>query len=235
MINSLNDGCEKYGGQEGRAIKFAIASLDRNNDGELSSEELERLDDRIDKIVEKALSMLLNAGVVSALILSMVFNWTFSDLSHAQESIDFFGEKCCYVFHVFFIVFVNLAVFGSFVLIYVTVRMYTHLAFWLASSEFKIKYLEKVPINFVGITTIFVIVSAILTIPFGAAVSVSPLAGLISFVLAVICVVCIGRCDLSYGETAKTFATEESDTLNYGSNTPSTAKSPMQKTAGGNS
>lgn len=183
--NSLKAADEMIGGQEGRAIKYSIAALDSDGDGDLSAEELEKLDEQIEGNIEKTLNLLLNAGVVSALILSMVFGWTFSPLSFTQDSLDFFGQSVCDWFNYMFILCINTAVFGSFGLIFTTVRMYTHLAFWLTTNESKTKYLSEVSMNIVAAMTLVVINSAVFAIPFGALVAVSPGAGLISTIFAV--------------------------------------------------
>ena len=173
----------KIGGNEGRAIKFALAQLDADGDGKLTDEELIQLEETSKENVEKTLGLLLNSGVVGALILSMLYSLTFTTVTYQDKSVEFFGERLCDFFYYVMMILINLATASSFILIFFSTRVYTHLAFWLCTTSAKLKYMSEVKLSLVAGLAMIIMFFAILAIPFAAAVLASPGAGLISAII----------------------------------------------------
>lgn len=61
----------QFGGLEGICTLLRIASLDRDGDGKITSEELQRFEETSVKLIDDAATLLTNTGVVSALVLTM--------------------------------------------------------------------------------------------------------------------------------------------------------------------
>jgi hypothetical protein len=176
----------KCGGSEGRATKFALASLNDDNDGTLSEKEMEKFEETTKESVEKTLGLLLNSGVVGALILSMLFGLSFNSVTYATPSVNFFGNGLCDVIYYLMFIAITISTFGSLLLIFASLRIYTHLAFWLCTTKSKLKYLSEVSMAYIAILANLVLFSAMAAIPFAAAIIVSPGAGLISSIALLI-------------------------------------------------
>ena len=67
----------KLGGAEGVASKIALASMDANNDGRLSEQEVAKYRESGSMLVEMTLSFCLSLGVVAALIISVAYPLAF--------------------------------------------------------------------------------------------------------------------------------------------------------------
>ena len=158
---------------------------DTNNNSKSESEIKETAMNKedIDLLVNSYLSLIVNLGVIGALILSLLFQFTVVDFTPSMSSTDYFGEYYVTILKYIFITIINISVGLSLSVIYRSVFYYKQLGFWMTTPRAKLIWIERSSIvSLVGSAQI-VIISAVISIPFGAASAISPVAGLISLIV----------------------------------------------------
>ena len=97
MLGRFHAGFDKadtyIGGKEALAMKYAIASCDKNGDGKISKEELEKLQESSADILSAHTEAQMNAGVVAALILSFMVPLSLEPIEASDDCVDFFGQS----------------------------------------------------------------------------------------------------------------------------------------------
>ena len=143
LTNSPGEAVASLGGCERACTLLMLASLDPDADGQLSAAELERYGSVGRQLVESAKSFHLNTGVVSALVLSVVFG-----IAYEEDSVlEHLGTRDKWDHHAFVDLTSNLALQLAVALSFVTVmassRLYTQLAFWMPNLELQLWFINE--------------------------------------------------------------------------------------------
>ena len=176
----------KIGGAEAISLKLQHVLLDLDGDGNLSDDEIIQSIEEQKKNVDQALNLLINCGVVAALIFSVLYNTVLSPLSASDTSIEFFGDEGITALEVLYEISVISALGFSICNIYCSVRYYLYLSVWMPTIDMQAWFLSErstVPITFqVNISIILTSIAVI----FGIAVNNNPRSGFIALLVFVI-------------------------------------------------
>lgn len=183
--------------------------MDCDGNKKISDEEFKLYKETTVRTIEDTNGLLLNTGVVAALILSVFYPLTFTPLEASSDSEDFFSGSALSSFKFLFYLLVLVTVSLSLVSFYCSVRCYTYLSFWLTRRESRMRFLEQVSLVGLAISTEIIIYLAILSVPFAVVVQISPATGLVALVVAVLTVVLFGYFESSVGGTAINLANKE--------------------------
>lgn len=129
-------------------------------------------------LVDNYQNMLINYGVIGALIFSIVFGLAADNIDTAGASEEFFGSIGSYVLKHIFYFLIYACIVVSLCILFQSMIQYKQLMFWMPDMPSKMKWINKfslLQLVFLGQIIQLLVVSAI---PFGAAVAISPLAGL---------------------------------------------------------
>jgi hypothetical protein len=148
--------------------------------------------------VDGYLALLTNAGIIGTLVFAVLFTFIISDFELAEVSIRYFGLETAKIFKYIFIAGVNLAVFASLFMITTAVTLYKHLGFWMPDLQSQLEWIHHISVTPIVLACGFVVNCCTLSIPFGAAAGISPVAGLFS--LACVALFFIGYRFLTYIE-----------------------------------
>jgi hypothetical protein len=127
------------GGSANACTLLALAGLDADGDGDWSASDVETSKG----LVEATKDAQLNAGVVAALVLSILFPLAYEEkeallrLSEAQ-SWSYASISDCTSF-----ISMQLAVSAAFVTVLISSRLYTQVAFWMPSLESQLWYITE--------------------------------------------------------------------------------------------
>ena len=176
----------KIGGAEGISLKIQNTLLDKDNDGNISEEEIKESEEKRNETVNQALSLLTTAGVVGALLASIMTPLVLSPLSSSSESEQYFQPKVLERLSFVYRIFLTLSLVLSFMLIWQSSRKYLHLSFWMPNLDMKTWYLSEVSLLPIIILQIWCIISALIALPFGVTVLVSPSNGLMIFIVELV-------------------------------------------------
>ena len=92
LANGKKDLAE-VGGMEAFAAHMTVAAMDKNRNGQLDSAELQAFEEATSKMVDRTIQMCLNSGVVSALLLSILYPFAFESIEASDDSRSFFGHN----------------------------------------------------------------------------------------------------------------------------------------------
>jgi hypothetical protein len=196
---------DKYiGGLEGLSYNYDIARIDTNGDGWLTKIEYDEFMTRSEKTVEKSMQLLLNSGVVGTLLLGFFFPLASQDLEYSDEAIEHLGESgiktCKYIYFVLLYACTTM----SFLILYISMRVYVHLGYWLVDIESKLEYLSRNPMLALCILDQLVIFFApVLLIP-AISVASSPYIAIIAAAFSVIFIILTYYIDsIKFGRVAE--------------------------------
>lgn len=156
------------------------------DDGMISDEILQAHQEEVKTLIDGYLNLLVNFGVIGALLVALLFQFTINDITIAQSTLDLFGDTASIVIKYIFLALMNALVCCAAMLIVRSVMLYKQLSFWMVSNVAKIKWINQVnlvPIIVITQSTLFMLCIAI---PFGAVVSIGPIPGLISSIIVTI-------------------------------------------------
>lgn len=141
---------QKLGGPEPACIHYMLASLDSDGNGKLTPEEFERFKMLGERLVESTKSFHLNAGVVAALVLSVVFGLAYeeNDALTALAQPDTWGpigtqEWITAMSDLTSFLAMQLAVSTAFVTVLLSSRLYTQLSFWMPSLDSQLWFIHE--------------------------------------------------------------------------------------------
>ena len=107
-------------------------------------EELET--ENVDKLTESYLGLLLNCGVIGALVITLLFQVVITSQDFSDASIEYFTEDgCVSMFHIFYIL-VTVGFYMSIMIVANSIFKYKQLSFWMSKTELKSVYIEKLSI-----------------------------------------------------------------------------------------
>lgn len=152
--------------------------------GELDEEMLETHRDDVNQIIEQTLNFLINAGVVGALLLSVLFPVALTPLVPSDESVLFFGDNLTYGILITYFVFVYSSLFFSLWITFMTIHYYLHITLWMPTLELKLWYCNDLnTLPAVVVITHSCVLAAAFSLPFGIGLAITPEAGLIALIL----------------------------------------------------
>ena len=137
------------GGAERAATLLNLASLDEDGDGNLSPHEVDRYKAIGAALVESAKNFHLNAGVVAALVFSVIYSLAFEE-KHSLKDLATAAswDNMWIVSELTSCVAMQLAVSSSIITVLVSSRLYTQLAFWMPDLDSQIWFInESAPIT----------------------------------------------------------------------------------------
>ena len=114
-----------------------------------------------------------------------------SPISYSSESEEYFIDKPKTLEGLAFMyrIFLSLSLTCSFVLIWQSSRKYLQLSFWMPNLDMKTWYLSEISLLPIIILQMWCIIFALLALPFGVTVFVSPANGLIVLIIELISVI----------------------------------------------
>lgn len=130
-------------------------------------------------LVDSYQNMLINYGVIGALIFSVVFGYVAEGVDVSDDSLDFFGYEAMYTFQHVFYFLIYVCIVLSLAILFQSMVQYKQLMFWMPDITSKmtwIKHFSLLQIVAMGESVQTIVV---LAIPFGGVLAVSPLAGLL--------------------------------------------------------
>ena len=209
-----------YGGRrketmskEARAVKVMLAAIDVNGDGNVMQEEYEKCEQNSIENINQALGLLLNVGVVAALILSITYPLCISELTASDAATGYFTETTLLAFVLIYYILIVSDALVSLMLIYLSLRIYLYLGFWISQPMFKLKFLDKSPLPFICLASTWNIRILLIALPFGVAVNVGQYAGLIAVVICTSFAVATVIIDWHYGRGANNISIDEVKSL----------------------
>jgi len=128
----------QFGGLEGICTLLRLASLDKDGDGKITSEELQRFEETSVKLIDDAATLLTNTGVVSALVLTMFVPIELAEPS--SDTLETFHTGANVLMYVSF-VFDMLVVTCALVLVFMS-AVTMNLMMPLPSHKAKLEYLR---------------------------------------------------------------------------------------------
>jgi len=173
----------------------------------------EQKDEIFQNTVSETSNLLINLGVVGALILSIVFPMSFEDLEESDEAVDFFGERFTRaILHIYHGLIVTCTAV-SVITVTASVFFYKHLNFFMVTTEMKIWWLQTISVTpLIHLTSLTLILFPI-SLPIGAAGKIGPLAGLISLVVG--CLLSIALIMCLFGVENMVISAQHQETQRY--------------------
>lgn len=146
------------GGHEQWASDIMLSALDADNDGEVGDSELQSFVEMGERIVDANQSFALNAGVVSALLLSVLYPVAFSsatqirDVTWTAPSIESdtalqpppTNGPALFTLQTLSFLLLHTAIALAFTLLAVSARIYTQISFWMPNLESQLWYAQTV-------------------------------------------------------------------------------------------
>ena len=105
-------------------------------------DEIEQREDVL-KVTDAYLGLLLNCGVIGALVITLLFGSTTASQEFSSESIDYFTEEGCRTMFHFFNFFVTLGFYMSCLIVVYSIFKYKQLSFFMSTIELKAAYIER--------------------------------------------------------------------------------------------
>ena len=148
-VRDAKDGphaVRRLGGCEQACTLLTLASLDTDGDGRLRESEYERYKEVGAQLVESTKNFHLNAGVVAALVLSVVFPFAYEEnetLTSLAEALT--AEPWSYVRIADLTSFlgIQLAVSTSFLTVLISSRLYTQISFWMPNLDSQLWFINE--------------------------------------------------------------------------------------------
>ena len=138
----LLDTIWKLGGCEGVASAVFLASLDANGDGEVGADKLLAYKEKGQKLVDATLALSLNAGVIAALLLSVVFPLAVNPFDPEISETLAFSNETAEIFLLLSYTCWLLMCCISLMTVFVSTRIYTFLSFWMPTLESQLWLLQ---------------------------------------------------------------------------------------------
>ena len=171
------------GGLEKISCKIQNVEMDSNNNGIIEQIEFDKNTENLKKTIDNCLSQFLNYSVIGGLFVSVLYSVALTELPISQASSDFFPDPVIQISLYIHYALVYYSLLNAFLLIYRSTRAYLHLGVWMPNLKLKHWYINKITmVPFHDMYT-YTMKSAIMSIPFGVAITITPFSGLISFLL----------------------------------------------------
>jgi hypothetical protein len=135
-------------------------------------------------VVDSEVDLLLNCGVIGALVITLLFNSSLQTQEMSDESIEFFTETGCNIIWYMYQILVVIGFFMSCLSVMHSVSTYKLLNFWMPCKDSKKEFTQEISIvHLVRMATMGVPIVIMLAIPFGSCIFISPGDGLLSLLV----------------------------------------------------
>jgi len=184
------------GGCERASTMLVLASLDTDGDGNLTQSEHDRYLAVGAQLVESTKNFHLNTGVVSALVLSVVFGLAYEEhetLASLAETTDWNQQA---ISDLTSFLAMQTAVSTSFVTVLLSSRLFTQITFWMPDLDAQLWYIDASAnvTSWLESCKNFTLFATLLTLGLEGAVTTTWLNGL-AFVPLVLCIVFYSMCE----------------------------------------
>ena len=136
-LKKENSNNSDLGGLEGYGTLLRLAAMDKDGSMEIEDAEVKQAEAAAEKLVDQTLNVSLNGGVISALLLSMVFPYTLEPIAVADEAVNFFGSAAVQIMHYIYLTalfaVIGLALFE----VWASAFVYLALASWMVDTSSK--------------------------------------------------------------------------------------------------
>jgi hypothetical protein len=195
-LANLEGGADivRYINTHGGAEKMAVIlrALVVLQEKEKSAKQGVQMDqDHCEKLNHDTLSMLTSFGVVSALILTILYPLVLTPFSPSEDSASYFNETTIQAFQYTYFSMMFLSLAFAAIVVVLSARMYAEFGFWLFRPDARLHYLRSGRLGFLAIVNIACLFTFLLGVPFGVAVNVTPVAGLIAVVITILSMACL--------------------------------------------
>ena len=145
------------GGVEKVSVMVNEIQLDKDGDGNLSKDELLMQEEYCLRLIEQSLNFLVNAGVVGALLMSIIFPISLTALPYGEKSLTFFGNQALLGFVSTYYVFLYSSLFFSIWITFMTLHYYLHITLWMPTLEMKMCkfFIFKSLLNLLNFTLLY--------------------------------------------------------------------------------
>ena len=171
---------EFIGGKEGLSYYVEIAQIDSDGDGKITYREYNKFCEQSEKSLERSYQMLLNSGVVGTLLLSFLYPMAFSDLQPSEETLELVNEEGAQALRFIYYIVLHTTIFLSFCIVFLSMRYYVYLGYWLIDFESKLIFLAENPMVILARLDFHVMVAAVILLIPGSALVVNPYVGCIA-------------------------------------------------------
>lgn len=175
-----------HGAGEAQTMNYIIGSLNIDEKGVMTQKEWDELQEVIKNELERVYAFLLNTGVVSALVISIFFEYTVTELEPSNRSINYFGEEGVEVLTFLFSIAMMVDILVSMVLLGTSLRIYHVLNFLVLTPESRLMALTSAPFYSMAVLNMSIIIITSIAIALGAAVSQGPANGVIAIVMGLL-------------------------------------------------
>ena len=203
------------GGSEGRTMMMQLASMDKNGDGKISKHEMEKFQETGKELIDKTLSMILNTGVVGALILSISLQLSMMGIQPSNASTEYFTHQTIRAFTICYYTLVITDACIALTLVFSSLRLYTYLSYWICSYEAKLNFLADSPMQLIAIASMFSVQILFFAIPFGISVVESAEIGVVAVVICSFFFFLQWTFEVYYGYKANHFGINEARRMVY--------------------
>lgn len=173
----------KMGGRERISSYIQYAQINFDPHQPLTMENYERITKVVDKGTEAALGYLTTCGVVGALLITLMYPLALSPFTVSDESAKFFLQRTIEAFQYIYFAFITSTLVLAMLVVYFSVRMYMEVNM-MSSMRSRLWYLDSSRLVMVALMCLWCFRTLVAALPFGAAIYVTPIAGIILGVLA---------------------------------------------------
>jgi hypothetical protein len=165
------------GGPEGVAQELRSLAMDADGSGGVTEEEMEATAASTTNAINE---LLINMGIVGALLLGIVLPFVFTPLEPAPQSLEYFGDVWCDIFGHSYHILMTIVVMLCINIVFMTLAAYKWLNFWMVDAEMQLFFAKT---SSTSVTTaVIAFGQAILwiipfTLPLGCAFFISPISG----------------------------------------------------------
>jgi len=174
------------GHTEGVSSLLGLASLDIDGDGVVTDAEFVMNQNNLENMVNNTTNLFLNASVIAALILSMVYPIPISGLTPSKAAIAIFGAGGVKIVFWIFLVDLYATIMVAWALLVVSMRFYLILNFWMYSLESKVWFLQNIQIAPVILTQQALLTMLCVSLVIGITVLISPWHGIVFALIAMV-------------------------------------------------
>ena len=118
------------------------------------------------------------------MVITLLFSVSLAPSDISDSSLEFFGEEGCKVIWYIYYILVVAGFYISCLSVMQSISTYKQLSFWMSTPAVQLEYTQKISIvGLIIMSTTVLPISIMCAVPAGAAVFISPEAGLISIIL----------------------------------------------------
>ena len=168
------------GGKEGLSFYLEISRIDEDGDGNITFGEYNEFCENSGKSLDRSYQMLLNSGVVGTLLLSFLYPMAFADLQPSDAAITILGDEGVMAVYYIYYIILHTTLFLAMSIVFLSVRFYVFLGYWLIDLESKLEWLSSNPMVILAVLDVSVMIGAAILLVPGSMLAVSPYVGVVA-------------------------------------------------------